>query len=315
MEIERLPLGQSLADKHRAAELKWRNMPPGLPPDMAAKFMAELRAGKTMRMLTNGGRVGPAMVTPQRFKRHCELNPKWGKEANKLAKINAKAADARKSPKLYRHLCKYGHPLAKGRIYSRYGYECRRCLECDKLRNARAGIISSEAIAKASIALRNGATVKQVLLGVTITPAGRRKRVINTPAFYRLRRENVDFDRLVRDAIEQRICSTNPVLDVAAGTFRYEWNSSDYQLIRGMLPENFPDKDVVINEVVMSLLEGRLDRSQIRAKIHWYLKAQNRIFPTKYRTLGNGLLLSLDEQLFDDGSGTIGDTVSRGLWD
>lgn len=29
MEIERLPLGQYLADKHRAAELRWRGMPPG----------------------------------------------------------------------------------------------------------------------------------------------------------------------------------------------------------------------------------------------------------------------------------------------
>lgn len=27
MEIERLPLGQSQADKHRAAELKWRGKP------------------------------------------------------------------------------------------------------------------------------------------------------------------------------------------------------------------------------------------------------------------------------------------------
>lgn len=32
MEIERLPLGQSQADKHRAAELKWRGKPSGIRP-------------------------------------------------------------------------------------------------------------------------------------------------------------------------------------------------------------------------------------------------------------------------------------------
>jgi hypothetical protein len=67
----------------------------------------------------------------------------------------------------------------------------------------------------------------------------------------------------VRDTIEKRISGANPVLAVAAGTFEYEWDPADYQLIRAMLPENFLDKDVVIHEVIVSLLEGRLDRSQI----------------------------------------------------
>jgi hypothetical protein len=105
------------------------------------------------------------------------------------------------------------------------------------------------------------------------------------------------------------------VLAVAAGTFKYEWDPADLQLIRSMLPANFPDKDVVINEVIVSLLEGRLDRRQIGAKVHWYIKAQNRLFPTKYRKFGRGLLASLDEPLFEDGTGTRSDNVSRGFWD
>jgi hypothetical protein len=82
-----------------------------------------------------------------------------GAEALRLVKANAKAADARKSPKLYMKLCKYGHSLDNGRIYFRYGYECRRCLKGDPLRNARAGVIKPEALAQATVALRNGATV------------------------------------------------------------------------------------------------------------------------------------------------------------
>jgi hypothetical protein len=55
MEIERLPLSQSLADKHRAAELKWRGKPPGIPPEMAIEFVAKLKAGSTVRKPASGG--------------------------------------------------------------------------------------------------------------------------------------------------------------------------------------------------------------------------------------------------------------------
>jgi hypothetical protein len=51
--IERLPFGQSHADKCRAGNLKWRNMPPGIPPEMATQFMAGLTSGKTLRILTS----------------------------------------------------------------------------------------------------------------------------------------------------------------------------------------------------------------------------------------------------------------------
>jgi hypothetical protein len=78
MEIELLPLGHSLADKHRAAELRWRGKPPGIPPEMAIEFMAKLKAGSTVRKLTAGGKIlGAAMVSFDRFKKHCELNPIW----------------------------------------------------------------------------------------------------------------------------------------------------------------------------------------------------------------------------------------------
>jgi hypothetical protein len=40
----------------------------------------------------------------------------------------------------------------------------------------------------------------------------------------------------------------------------------------------------------------------------------NKRFPTKYAKFGNSPLVSLDEVLFEDGTTTRGDTVSRGLW-
>jgi hypothetical protein len=70
-----------------------------MSPELANNFMGVLKAGKTLRVLTSGMKRygGPAMVTPGRFKKHCQLNPEWGVAANQLAKANAKAADALKS--------------------------------------------------------------------------------------------------------------------------------------------------------------------------------------------------------------------------
>jgi hypothetical protein len=39
------------------------------------------------------------------------------------------------------------------------------------------------------------------------------------------------------------------------------------------------------------------------------------MFPTKFAKFGDSPLVSLDEVMFDDGSTTRGDNVSRGLWD
>jgi hypothetical protein len=166
-------------------------------------------------------------------------------------------------------------------------------------------------------ALNSGATIGLIIHG---RPVGGGKpdpslRIVDAGILSRYRRENPEFNRFVLDAIEKRIKVSNPVLAVAAGTFKYEWDPADYHGIQSMLPEHFPDKDVVINEVIVSLLEGRLDRSQIAARIHWYVSDYNRMFPTKYAKFGNSLLVSLDEQVYDDGSTTRADTVTRGLWD
>jgi hypothetical protein len=59
---------------------------------MAVEFMARLRAGITIRKLTGGGKCAAAMVSCDRFKKHCELNPEWGAEAVRLAKQNQQAA-------------------------------------------------------------------------------------------------------------------------------------------------------------------------------------------------------------------------------
>jgi hypothetical protein len=43
--------------------------------------------------------------------------------------------------------------------------------------------------------------------------------------------------------------------------------------------------------------------------------AHYRMFPTNFAKFGDARLVSLDEVMYDDGTATRGDTVSRGLWD
>ncbi|MET4277383.1 hypothetical protein ABIB68_005930 [Bradyrhizobium sp. F1.2.2] len=76
-----------------AARQKWMNAPPGMTPELAGEFMRRLKAGETLRRITSGDkRCGPALVTPQRFRKHCELHPGWAVEAMRLAKANEQAA-------------------------------------------------------------------------------------------------------------------------------------------------------------------------------------------------------------------------------
>jgi hypothetical protein len=45
MIIERRPAGLSIGQKRRAGNLRRRNMPPGIPPEMAEEFMARIIVG------------------------------------------------------------------------------------------------------------------------------------------------------------------------------------------------------------------------------------------------------------------------------
>jgi hypothetical protein len=91
--------------------------------------------------------------------------------------------------------------------------------------------------------------------------------------------------------------------------------NNDYFRIRAMLPAGFPDKDDVVSDIFEAILEGSLKREDVRVRVQNYITAHNRMFPTKYAKFGDSPLVSLDEVLFEDGSTTRGDTVSRGLWD
>jgi hypothetical protein len=53
----------------------------------------------------------------------------------------------------------------------------------------------------------------------------------------------------------------------------------------------------------------------VKLRLSGYIAEQNEMFPIKYRKFGDRALVSLEELVFQDGSMTLGDTISRGLWD
>jgi hypothetical protein len=82
-----------------------------------------------------------------------------------------------------------------------------------------------------------------------------------------------------------------------------------------MIPEQNPHRDDIVARIFEDLLGGTLKRDEVHARVKSYIAEMNNLYPTKYRKFGDSLLVSLDEVLFDDGSTTRGDAVTRGFWD
>jgi hypothetical protein len=91
--------------------------------------------------------------------------------------------------------------------------------------------------------------------------------------------------------------------------------NNDYYSIRNLIPGGNPHRDDIVARIFEDLLSGHLKREDVRARIKVYVAELNKLYPTKYAKFGEARLVSLDEVLFEDGSTTRGDTVSRGLWD
>src|SRR5258705_1833381 len=107
-----LKVGKCLDDLNTPAILANR-FPARMTPSQANEFMAALRAGKTIRRITNGGKIGRVIATLTKFQKHCQLYPEWGLEARRLAAANAKAADKLKgSHYSSRTHCRRGHEVA-----------------------------------------------------------------------------------------------------------------------------------------------------------------------------------------------------------
>lgn len=296
-------------EERSAARLKWLNVPPGIPADLADEFMQKLRDGSTVRKLTSGIKeFGPALVSFQRFKKHCELLPEWGAEAWRVSKINASLGKGAHN-RIKTH-CKFGHPFSE---YQRLNFDkgsvIRKCNMCHFLRYRAGGLVKPQVLVKVKAALERGATIS------SLTSAGRPTRLLAHHALKRARREDPEIDALAAKIIEGSRSRALRTRWTRVHNEAKRDQNNDYYKIRAMLPASMPDRDDVVNAIFEDLLTGALQREDVKSRIRSYVSAHNQMFATKYRKFGDSMLVSLDEAMFDDGGGTRGDYVSRGLWD
>jgi hypothetical protein len=195
------------------------------------------------------------------------------------------------------------------RVYHKDGYQFRFCAECRKVDDAKGGILKPAVAEKIRAALKSPtATIKSII------HAGS-GHIVTYVSLQAYRRADPEIDALVSGVVATK--ATRWVLRrrLLARTNAIREESNDYFKIRAMLPAGFPDKDDVVGDIFEALLDGSLRREDVKARVRDYVSAHNRKYPTRYAKFGNSPLLSLDEVMFDDGSATRGDTVSRGLWD
>jgi hypothetical protein len=287
--------------------------PAGLSDEKAARMLSAFRAGKTMRAFS---------LKRGRFDAYCQAHPEYAREALALLAANRKAGDERKAARFRSQThCKHGHTLADAHVYTNKGYRNRACIHCRAIRGKKIIVLSPAAVQKVRVALLGGATIGQMIHGHPIGGGKTNKslRIVDGQRLAGSRRLDPEFDRFVSETVANnnsrgqkiRYAKTRARAQTAAR--RGEIN--DYQTILAMLPAYLPSRDDIAQDIFVALLDKSLRREDVASRVKMFIANHDRLFPTKFRKFGDSLLVSLDEQLFDDGATTRGDNITARLWD
>ena len=272
--------------------------PPSLTDEKATRIMLGLRSGKTLRKL---------WVKALRLEVYFSTHPEYAEEARPLIEANVKAASLRKGDILRTTThCRAGlHLMSGDNIMIDPTHGRKRCRACRQAASARAAEMSPAVIEAVKRALIGGATLR--LIRKTVLP--------QIKILYRRRREDPDFDQFVLEHIKTSGSRGQKLRHQRIHNVEVRAQNNVYFEIRAMLPANFPGRDDVISDIFEAMLNGGLRREDVKGRIQTYVTTHNRMYPTKFAKFGNSPLVSLDEVMFEDGSMTRGDAVSRGLWD
>ena len=305
-------------------------MPPGLPAELADELMARIVGGDTIGDLTNPAPVVdslssyiPPMVSADRLRKHCEQNPEWGAKVRRLSWENFKKKSRKSSHQRRRtaEMCLKGlHPITGDNVMISHkkNRQWRQCLACRRFAAKNppmASILAIVDVIKEKIV--RGVSISEITQGRP-TGGGERNRslILALPnKFASLRRTNPEFDQFIREHTKENSARGQRIRHTRVRTAVVRDDNNDYYKIRELIPESNPNRDDIVARIFEDLLGGTLKREEIPARIKAYIAELNKLYPTKYAKFGNSRLLSLDEVMFDDGTTTRGDNVSRGLWD
>jgi hypothetical protein len=155
----------------------------GLSDEKAARILAGLRDGKTLRLL---------WTTAARVTAYCAAHPEYGNEAILLMEANAKAAFLRKGVHIRNKThCINGHSFAEhGRVAIHKGWKTRQCRACEVMRYHRGGIIKPAVLQRVTAGIIAGSPIN------SFTKPGP-NYLVKFSTLARCRRENPEFGRLV----------------------------------------------------------------------------------------------------------------------
>jgi hypothetical protein len=284
--------------------------------DQEAKLVLQaLKDGRTVWEISRGRR-GSQLASYETFQRYCSSHPDFDREARAHADRNGKIAQFRKgASKRDKTHCRRGHPLSGDNLYLDLG-RYRRCKACTVLNGKNPPAPTEDQIKCVTAALNAGQTLTQICAGRL---DGKRvgARIIGFNKLKVLREQNPDFNRFVcavspGNLARARQRRRNPQ-EFHANIHRAETN--DYHRIVELVPANLPPdmRDDIVQSIFLALLEGTLRRDQIRERVRHFVTAHNR--EANKNGIGKFGLISLDAPIFADSSATLGDSITRGLWD
>ncbi len=209
-------------------------VPNGLSDEKAAKLLAGLREGLTIRHL---------WVTPSRLEVYFKARPEFERVARPLVQANAAAARLRKGIALKnRTHCRLGHPLSGTNllIHSK-GWRC--CRICDTKSHDENRRMSEEQARRVVDALQAGKTVANV------TKSGTDDYILNHRALLLFRKKHPKYDRLVF-----RLSTAN------AKVHRIEAAARRFQIVRApTIAEHGADIFSLIRGAVQTICQHRFE--------------------------------------------------------
>jgi hypothetical protein len=296
-----------------------------MTPVQANRCAALLRKGWTLRRLYNGGGEGTPIVSPSKLQNHCAAYPVWGDEALRLARANAKAADALKGRSWHertKETCLKGlHPMTGDNLRIDPSRGRRACLACRNFARDNPPRMTADALTRVKRALHAGATKSQICNGKPLGGGKIDKSLILTTnhKFYQQRRLDPEFNKFVLAHIVDSNSRGQKLRQARARTLIHTTaareEANDFRRILALLPVYILGRDDIAQDIFLAVFDGTLKRDDIQHRVKWHISDHNKRFPTNFAKFGNSPLVSLDEVMFDDGTTTRGDTVSRGLWD
>jgi hypothetical protein len=248
-------------------------------------------------------------VRAPRLEAYFKAHPEYAREALPLIEKNKAAALLRKGARLRdRTHCRYGHPLSGENLFvAPEGWRrCRICIDKSHAENRR---MSEQQAREVVEALHEGKTIAD------ITGGGRPTYIVNNRALLIFRRKHPKFERVV-----VRLSTANAKVHHAEASARRaqifrapaiaEHGADIFSLIRSAVPETLPPqiRDDVIGAMALEVVEGKLKTADICKRVREFITAQ-------YRQFSRFGPRSLDARLFEDGTMTLGDTITCGFWD